>query len=326
MVTRHIVSALVAAGLLIGGSQADAQPPNFQGSQHATSSSPVTLDLYHSGLPKKSPSNRVHGPTRKNPGKARPKARLSTENAPRIPRRSEFQEDVRRAKPDRSSRPLSLVSDEATIDDSPGSDEATIEESPGSLSQPAPSSYASGSNYSLLQSPGVFADASVQNDLPEWQIPPVPELPQNPGWTDWGGACSDGGFGALLHDRLWFRAEFLLLWSKGADMPALATTSPSGTAQGQAGVLGGARHDTSIWRSGGQFERSAGRPVHAWLVAMPVPGSGNRGDVSFPGYGGGGIPRLGSNESHPCAAFPQCPNWGSGRVTRGLSRARIGQA
>ena len=39
-------------------------------------------------------------------------------------------------------------------------------------------------------------------------------------------------------DRFWFRSEYLVWWDKSANLPALATTSPQGTAYNQAGVLG----------------------------------------------------------------------------------------
>ena len=60
---------------------------------------------------------------------------------------------------------------------------------------------------------------------------------------------------------VWGRAEYLLWWTKGSDVPALVTTSPDGTAQANAGVLG--QPETSILfgssglnadvRSGGRF-------------------------------------------------------------------------
>ena len=39
-------------------------------------------------------------------------------------------------------------------------------------------------------------------------------------------------------DRLWLRAEYLHWWTEGMDTPALATTSPDGTVQEDAAVLG----------------------------------------------------------------------------------------
>ena len=41
-----------------------------------------------------------------------------------------------------------------------------------------------------------------------------------------------------VHDRFWVRGEFLAWWSKGFATPPLLTTSPTGTAESQAGVLG----------------------------------------------------------------------------------------
>ena len=66
------------------------------------------------------------------------------------------------------------------------------------------------------------------------------------GWP--AGACDDAGctsnsiFGpccglTLPHDD-WVRAEALLWWTKGGQIPPLLTTSPDGTPQAQAGVLG----------------------------------------------------------------------------------------
>ncbi len=41
-----------------------------------------------------------------------------------------------------------------------------------------------------------------------------------------------------LREQLYFRGEYLMWWTKSADLPPLATTSPAGTPQSQAGVLG----------------------------------------------------------------------------------------
>ena len=40
------------------------------------------------------------------------------------------------------------------------------------------------------------------------------------------------------HDRIWFRSEFLGWWTKGFTVPALLTTSPAGTPETEAGILG----------------------------------------------------------------------------------------
>ncbi len=47
-----------------------------------------------------------------------------------------------------------------------------------------------------------------------------------------------------LRDRVWWRAEYLYWWTRGLDLPPLATTSPAGTPPNEAGVLG--EPDTSI--------------------------------------------------------------------------------
>jgi hypothetical protein len=95
----------------------------------------------------------------------------------------------------------------------------------------------------------------LNENLPEWQMPPMSDAPRVFGEDAWGGG------GGLLQNRLWGSAEFLLLWGKGAELPALATTSPPGTAQGQAGVLGatgttvlfGNQTVNSNARAGGRF-------------------------------------------------------------------------
>ena len=42
----------------------------------------------------------------------------------------------------------------------------------------------------------------------------------------------------MLSNRLWFRGEALLWWTRGGQTPPLLTTSPGSTPQAQAGVLG----------------------------------------------------------------------------------------
>lgn len=89
---------------------------------------------------------------------------------------------------------------------------------------------------------------TVNNNLPPWQMAPSPDDYEGDPWYAPGG-------------RLWGRAEFLLLWGKGADLPALATTGPIGTPQAQAGVLGaqgttllyGDQLVNSSTRAGGRF-------------------------------------------------------------------------
>ena len=51
-----------------------------------------------------------------------------------------------------------------------------------------------------------------------------------------GGYCD--GLWPLGQDRFWFRGEYLLWWTAGSHIPPLLTTSPPGTSQTNAGVLG----------------------------------------------------------------------------------------
>ena len=86
-----------------------------------------------------------------------------------------------------------------------------------------------------------------------------------PGSPDWPGA-----YGGPVGDpaaRFWIGADYLLWKVKGDSLPPLATTSPAGTPQAQAGVggtpgvatlFGGSRVDDD-WRSGGRIN------VGAWL-------------------------------------------------------------
>ncbi len=46
------------------------------------------------------------------------------------------------------------------------------------------------------------------------------------------------GIGSCVRGKLWVRAEYLLWWEQGFYAPPLVTTSPSGTSQADAGVLG----------------------------------------------------------------------------------------
>lgn len=91
----------------------------------------------------------------------------------------------------------------------------------------------------------------------------VPGGPEGPG-SACEGAC---GFGPAVWDpclpitegRWRFRGEYLLWWTKAANLPPLVTTSPAGTAQDEAGILG--REGTEILVGGGMEmgPRSGGR-------------------------------------------------------------------
>jgi hypothetical protein len=68
---------------------------------------------------------------------------------------------------------------------------------------------------------------------------------------------------------IWARGDYLLWWTKGMGVPALATTSPAGTPQADAGVLG--RLNTSVLFGDGNMldeSRSGGRVnLGLWLDA-----------------------------------------------------------
>ncbi len=60
---------------------------------------------------------------------------------------------------------------------------------------------------------------------------------------------------APTQDRVWYRIEYLRWKTDGMDVPALVTTSPAGTPQNQAGVLG--QPDTSVLFGAGELNGSA---------------------------------------------------------------------
>jgi len=98
--------------------------------------------------------------------------------------------------------------------------------------------------------PGYPADAEyLGHERPVWQYPSYGE--PHHGYP----------YRSPLHGRLWFRGEYLLWSTQGSWIPPLVTTSPPGTLQADAGVLG--QPNTSILlgntslntglRSGGRF-------------------------------------------------------------------------
>jgi len=103
-------------------------------------------------------------------------------------------------------------------------------------------------------------------------VAPVPAVATAPAVSGAAGCASCGqpscldGCAPSVYDppgRFWVDADYLLWWVRGADLPALVTTSPPGTAQSAAGVLGspvligdsavnnvphsGGRLDTGFW-------------------------------------------------------------------------------
>ena len=94
--------------------------------------------------------------------------------------------------------------------------------------------------------PGHRSPTRPKSPVASGRLPARGAMPGGPG--DACGACNDGGgLGELIfgpcwglmqpHDD-WVRGDALLWWTKGAHIPALLTTSPDGTPQAQAGVLG----------------------------------------------------------------------------------------
>lgn len=84
-----------------------------------------------------------------------------------------------------------------------------------------------------------------------------------------GGACGCGGgflsglFGSAGRpSRIWGGVDYLYWWNKERTVPALVTTSPAGTPQAQAGVLG--QPGTSVL-FGGQFDDEATSGVRGTL-------------------------------------------------------------
>ncbi len=77
----------------------------------------------------------------------------------------------------------------------------------------------------------------------EYPVDGYPEQRGYAGGDYWNDPMSDRGFAYTryllpFHRRLWARGEYLLWWTQGTRPPALVTTSPQGTPQNQAGVLG----------------------------------------------------------------------------------------
>ena len=103
----------------------------------------------------------------------------------------------------------------------------------------------------------VEAAPEVPLDLESLDVPAAADAGEDLATTVSIGAGKQFGPSAAI----WGRSEYLLWWTQGMDVPALATTSPDGTAQGQAGVLGvsttttifGAGELNDEIRSGGRY-------------------------------------------------------------------------
>ncbi len=91
---------------------------------------------------------------------------------------------------------------------------------------------------------GQPADATGANNREDtggpWQND-MPDSFSDGSWTtrnDFAPGYAVGNRACCPDSRVWFRSEYLMWWNKSAEVPALATTSPDGTPQAQAGVLG----------------------------------------------------------------------------------------
>ncbi len=82
---------------------------------------------------------------------------------------------------------------------------------------------------------GAFAQPAPVSTPPAAEVPPPVGVTSAPVVTDEAYApVADERPGG----RLWAEADLLFWWMKGASLPALATSSPAGTPQAQAGVIG----------------------------------------------------------------------------------------
>ncbi len=128
-----------------------------------------------------------------------------------------------------------------------------------------------------------------------------------------------------LQDRFWYRIEYLRWQTEGMDVPVLATTSPIGTAQNQAGVLGepdtrvlfggGEINGSSVngWRTGGGFWFREGR----WAIESEFFGL-ERQDDRFAGAGDGSTilarPFFSTNIGNQSSQLISYPNVVSGNL------------
>jgi hypothetical protein len=101
---------------------------------------------------------------------------------------------------------------------------------------------------------------------------------------------------------MWVRGEYLLWWTKGMDTPPLATTSPAGTLQDDAGVLGSL--NTRVLFGGGDLlddVRSGGRvTLGMWLDPCFTTGL----ELSYLGLGEESAEFHGSNDDFNILARP----------------------
>lgn len=96
-------------------------------------------------------------------------------------------------------------------------------------------------------------------------------------------------------ERLWLRAEYLHWWTDGLDLPPLVTTSPSGTAQAEAAVLGFPATETLF--GGGEINEggTSGLRVRSGLWLTPAAAFGIEGEFFMLAEQDDGFRRSGGN-------------------------------
>ena len=76
--------------------------------------------------------------------------------------------------------------------------------------------------------------------------------------------------------QLTFRAEYLAWWTKSASLPALATTSPSGTPRSEAGVLGEPGTSVLFGGSDGDQRGRSGAALVSTIGSLPATRAASR--------------------------------------------------
>jgi hypothetical protein len=88
------------------------------------------------------------------------------------------------------------------------------------------------------------------------------------------GGAEVGYAGPYVNPLVWARADYLLWWTKGMDVPALVSSSPAGTVQDEAGVLG--LRNTSVLFGDDQINgdsRGGGRfTIGRWIDSCETKG------------------------------------------------------
>ncbi len=138
-------------------------------------------------------------------------------------------------------------------------------------------------NAQLTPIPEPTAASAPANPQPQQGVPPNSGLPGNgaamagtpsvlhpQAETAEGGDCAEDFCGLPVCSppgRFWLRADYLIWWTNGVKLPPLVTTSPSGTAVEEAGVLGYANTNILFGNSTVFSEGRSGYQgtIGAWL-------------------------------------------------------------